>query len=286
MTDVLLLMEEFPDSQAAPMLRDLLKAESRFTRLYAARALAKLGDTSGAALVLEDLFTPEPVPYHFYAHEVGKALRDIKDSGTRERLEGLCSRVEGEQRQRVLEVIGQQEDPVYVPFLAKLIKEGDRESQCGAAMAISMLFYKTPAAQKRAGLDPNREADARVARAMFRWALLDERPTPDGGAFPDHGLLKEMGGAVAEIAKGRYLLFNSKDSSLISLSGSDAEQKAMVDKAKPRSEDTWAYGGLDAVESQGFLSVFLRLDYGGASYLFQDGANGWEPICKTGALIE
>jgi len=264
----------------------VLKGDNRFGRLYAARALSKLGDTSGAVVVLNDLFTPNPVPFHYYAHDVGQALKDIGDPGTRESLEQLCGRVEGEQRGRVLNVIGQQADPAYVPFLAGLIDTGDRATQCEAALAISMLIYVMHKDVKTKALDMSNESQQALAKTILRWAFRDERPNADCGAFPDYGLLKSKSGAVVEIGKKRSFLYIVDEDSLRQLNTEVKEDRDLIAEARPRTKDAWANGSLFVMEHAGFIQVGLNLDYGAAFYLFRKRSDYWEPVCKTGAAIE
>ncbi len=280
--DVLLLMEAYPDPSAKPVLQALLKTDDRYSRLYAARALAKLGDYSGVPAVLEDLFAKRPVPHGV----VSKALKDIGAPGTRERLEALCRRVDGKDRTRVLGVIGQQEDRAYLPFLDKLVNEStDPQVVHEAAAAIGTLIYRThdhrlPRASQVTG------KNVVAAKRLLRFAFHGTRLRDADRSFPDHVRLGDMKGAVLNTGHGQYLFYKSEDGSLREMSAQNPDDAELIERPKPRSERSLAYGSLQWIVAGNYMYVSLNLNHGGASYLFQMKEGKWTPLSSLGGWIE
>ncbi len=284
--DVLLLMEVYPDPAAKPLLLGLLETDNRFSHLYAARVLGKLGDDAGVPLLLRDLFTKHPVPFHYHAHDVGQALKDIGAPDTRERLEALYHTVQGEDRIRVLRVIAQQEDPSYLPFLTGLIdKSDDPAVVSGAGFAVAQLIYSVNNDRRKQHVAITEERLATATLAL-RWAFHDERMRAVDGRFPDHGLLQKRQGAVLKVGRYEHLLYTSSTKTLRRLSPENADDAELIQLAKPRSEDSFAYGEVTWTEYGEFLTLSLGIDYGGASYLFRTRAGRWIPVCYVGGWIE
>lgn len=284
--DVLLLMEAFPDPAAKPLLLELLETDNRFSHLYAARVLGKLGDDAGVPLLLQDLFTKHPVPFHFHAHDVGQALKDIGAPDTRERLEVLYHTVQGDDRTRVLHAIGQQEDPSYLPFLTRLIdKSDDPAVVSGAGSAVARLIYSV---NKNRRKQPVAITEERLIAATLalRWAFHDERMRDVDGPFPDYGLLRKKQGAVLKVGQYEHLLYTPSTKTLRRLSPQNADDVVIIKHYRPRSEDSFAYGKVTWTEYGEFLTLSLGIDHGGASYLFRTGAGRWIPVCYVGGWIE
>lgn len=284
--DILLLMEAYPDPAAKPMLQSLLMTDNRFSHLYAARVLGKLGDYTGVPIILEDLLTPKPMPYHFHAHDVGQALKEIGDPETRERLEALYRRVEGEDRGRVFNVIGQQEDRAFLPFLDKLVDDStDPNLLCGAAGAIGRLIYSMYKDKPRQALEIT-DTNLAAARLMLRLAFHGERLRDFDGGFPDHALLAKMQGAVLKAGEYAYLLYKAEDGTLREMSMQNPDDAQLIAQAKPRSEDSFGYGSVYWMVYENYMSLNLHIDYGGSSHLFRMAEGRWAPVCSLGGVIE
>ncbi|MCH8148395.1 MAG: HEAT repeat domain-containing protein [Planctomycetes bacterium] len=284
--DILLLMEAFPDLAAKPMLQTLLKTDNCFSHLYAARVLGKLGDYTGVPVLLEDLFTKQPAHFHFHAHDVGQALKDIGDPETRERLEALYRRVEGEDRGRVFKVIGQQADLAFLPFLDKIVDDStDPTLLCGAAEAIGMLIYSMPKDKPRQALEIT-DTNLAAARLLLGLAFHGERLRDFDHGFPDHALLAKKQGAVLKAGEYAYLLYKTEDGTLREMSMKNPDDAQLIERARPRSEDSFGYGSVDWTVYKNYMCLDLNVDAGGSSHLFQMKDGQWAPVCSLGSVME
>jgi len=282
-SDILQLMEQFPDPAAKPALRDLLAGSSRFTRLYAARALAKLGDAAGVPILLQDLFTEEVVPYHFYAHDIGRALNDIGAPDTMPRLTSLLDRAGGEDRKRVLKVISQQDRREWLPFLEALLNREDRSIVQAAAQAIGSLLSRSqsPDPPKVAPLD---DAGLAAVTQGLRWAFHDQRMHPDDGRFPDQRLLAEHDEAILKLTRHQRIHYKTADRScnvLLTL-----QDKELISHLEAAPRQSVAHGSVTIVQHEGYLMLGMDINSGGATYLFRRSGGAWTPVCSLGGWIE
>ena len=285
LSDVLQLMEKFPDAASRPHLRELLKGSNRFAHLYAARVLGKLGDYSGVPVVLNDLFTKQVVPYHFYAHDVGAALREIAAPGTKARLLALFGNVDGEDRHRVLRVIAQQENTEYLSFLGQSLSHDDDEVVHGASNGIAMIIYRQTHDGQRI-VERLDKAKLLATRRALLWAFEDRKMRAEDPTFPDHGLLKKLDGAFLKVGNHQRLLFKVADKSIVVLDPLTRDDAQTIERLEAEPDQSLGYGKVTLLEYAGYLSVTLGIDYGGSSYLFRLENGGWTPVCGQGGWIE
>jgi len=232
------------------------------------------------------LFTKHPVPFHFYAHDVGQALKDIGAPDTRAQLEALYLTVDGDDRDRVLDVIGQQEEPSFLPFLTRLITESNEASVVhGAGMAVARLVYGVHKVERKPSFEITEGRLAATALALHS-AFHDERMRKEDGDFPDHTLLSKKQGAILSVGRFEHLLYISGNRQLRELSPENPDDLKLIEQAKSGCEDGFARGDVGWMEYADFMTLFLKIDQGGVGYLFRSENGKWVPVCGIGGYIE
>lgn len=281
--ELLQLMEMFPDAAAKPLLLGLLKTDERWTRLYAARVLGRLGDYSGVPGLIEDIAFEGPVEANYY-YQIGNALRDIGSPDTRTRLLAFFGKSSGNVRYHALDVIVQQEDPAYIDLFERLVGDKDEELSRRAAWGIARLVL---AANKNRDRDlvTISERDLPPIRSMLLWAFLDRKIQSGDVSFPDRSIRK-LKGAVATVGRWQYIQFKM-DGQAVELIDLKGDQSPLApDGSTPSRQGPYAAGSVNWVQEGKYLVLELDINCGGASYLFRQDRERWVPVRLLGWSIE
>lgn len=284
-SDVLQLMEVFPDPEAGPVLQELLKADDPWARLYAARVLGRLGDTSGAAVVIECLETKEPVPWHFQGHDIGAALKSIGAPDTRERLVAAFARAEGKDRERILAVMAQQQDPAYVEFFAGLLGDADERMARLAAGGFVQTLRGRPGEERLAAIALG-ENDLPPIRDMLLWAFLDRRIRPGDPAFSGEDDLKGRPGALLTVDRWRHIVFETAGGTVRLVVGKPDESLLALEGTPPGRGKPYARGSLTWIAGGRYVAIGLNISAGGWMYLFRRDGERWTPVRPVAGWAE
>jgi HEAT repeat protein len=276
-SDVLRLMEIFPDPAAKPVLLKLLQSEDPWAHLYAARVLGRLGDYSGVPQLIEDLQSKARVSAHFNDHDMGQALKDIAAPDTKPQLLAFFERATGEVRRRAFDVIAQQEDPAYLSFFECLIEDGDKKIASRVPSAIVRCVMPRTEEGERQRLVV-REEYLEPVRSMLAWAFFGEKMRPEDPAFPVAEGLKVAKGAVVTVNPWQAIQFKADNRATTLVDLKRDEKPVAPDGSSPGHNGPFVVGTLDCSQAGEYLLVSLRLDHDGMGYLFRRDGAEWQPI--------
>lgn len=283
--DVLKLMEFFPDPDAKPVLLKLLKSKDPWDILGAARVLGKLGDYSGAERLIENLQPTNKISASYFNSHIGEALHIIGAPDTRRRLEAHFAKADLKVKKLTLHVMAQQGDPAYLPFLEKQLTASDPEVSATARYEIGYLIYVCNQ-DRQDRIDMLDEKDLPPIRTMMLWAFFDQKIIEGDRSYPDHQLLSKLKGAVVRVSRYQHIEFTTADRSLKLLSVKRNGPLTAGDGTRAGRQQLYAGGQIERVALGKYMTIFLHLNYGGASYLFKPDGEKWQPVGCLGGVIE
>lgn len=283
--DVLKLMELFPDPDAKPLLLKLLKSKDPWDILGAARVLGKLGDYSGAERLIENLQPTNKISASYFNSHIGEALHIIGSPGTRKRLQAHFAKADLKVKKLTLHVMAQQGDPAYLPFLEKQLTADKPDIAAAARREIGYLIYLCNK-DKPERLDMLDEDDLPPIRDMLFWAFFDQKIIEGDWSYPDHQLLSKLKGAVVRVNRYQHIEFTTADKSLKLLSVKPNSPLIASDGTKAGRQQLYAGGQIERAALGKYMTIFLHLNYGGASYLFKPDGEKWQPVGTLGGVIE
>lgn len=289
--DVLTLMESFPDPNAKPALLELLKSDNPWDNLGAARVLGKLGDDSGVDILINHIKRPENISASFPKNRIGEALLLIGSSKTRKLLERHFEQGDLDAKKLTLHVMAQQLDPAYIPFIEKQLESSEPEIASAALHEIGYLInskrYNEDKNQLSDDFDVDilKEDDLPPIRNMLLWALFDMKITEDCKSFPNHRSLTKLKGAVIRVNRYQQIEFRKPDKSLTI---SVPSQRGLIasDGTRAGRQQPYAEGSVERSFLNEYMTIFLRLNYGGAGCLFKRDGKNWKAIGYLGGVIE
>ncbi|MHC4545727.1 MAG: HEAT repeat domain-containing protein, partial [Planctomycetota bacterium] len=283
--DVLKLMEFFPDPDAKPLLLKLLKSKDPWDILGAARVLGKLGDYSGAERLIENLQPTKKISASYFNSHIGEALHIIGAPDTRRRLEAHFAKADLKVKKLTLHVMAQQGDPAYLPFLEKQLTASDPEVSSTARYEIGYLIYVCNQ-DRQDRIDMLDEKDLPPIRTMMLWAFFDQKIIEGDRSYPDHQLLSKLKGAVVRVSRYQHIEFTTADRSLKLLSVKRNGPLTAGDGTRAGRQQLYAGGQIERAGLGKYMTIFLHLNYGGASYLFKPDGEKWQPVGTLGGVIE
>jgi HEAT repeat protein len=275
--DVLKLMELFPDPNAKPFLQNLLESENPWDRLGAARVLSKLGVYSGAACLIESIESTNKISASYFKSHVGEALRVIGSPDTRERLVAQFSKADLEVKRLILHIMAQQGDPVYLSFLEKQLGAKEPDIAAAARYEIGYLIYLC-SEDKPERLKIFEEDDLPPIRDMLLWAFLDHKICKGDPSYPNGASLKNLKGALVRANRYQHLEFTVADKGLRLLLVKPDSPLIASDGTKAGRQQPYADGRITRSLLEHYMTIFLHLNNGGASYLFKRDGNNWQPV--------
>jgi HEAT repeat protein len=283
--DVLKLMELFPDPDAKPVLLKLLKSKDPWDILCAARVLGKLGDYSGAERLIENLQPTNKISASYFNSHIGEALHIIGAPDTRRRLEAHFAKADLKVKKLTLHVMAQQGDPAYLPFLEKQLTTSDPEVSATARYEIGYLIYVCNK-DRQDRIDMLDEKDLPPILTMMLWAFFDQKIVEGDRSYPDHQLLSKLKGAVVRVSRYQHIEFTTDDRSLKLLSVKRNGSLTAGDGTRAGRQQIYAGGQIERAALGKYMTIFLHLNYGGASYLFKLVGEKWQPVGTLGGVIE
>ncbi len=140
--ELLQLLEKFPEPKAKTLLHEYLAGDDLWSRIYAARALAKIGDNSGEETLLEDL-VKDHLAYaaHLYSSDLPKALKEIGASGLAKRLEAAYEKAGAKEREGIGGALVELQDWNSLEFFLKLLQREDRTARGQGALGVLQLMW-------------------------------------------------------------------------------------------------------------------------------------------------
>lgn len=287
-SDVLKLMALFPDPAALPALRELLKADDRWTRVYATAALGPLGDTSGAAVLIRDVISAERFFEGAYSYGAGEAFKAVATPETRRQLMDACQEATGETRRRLLILIARQRDAAYLDFLDTLLRDPDKAAVRLAAAAVmaSMAGTVKQPTSRIAAVGATMPDDLLPPiRSLLAYVFFGEKIQPDDGPFRSGGDLKDLQGGVIALPTLQCLHYKKEDRSLTVVNLGPHDKPKAPDGSDLGPGGPYVSGRLDWAASDRYLVLTLSLGSGGTDYLFRRDGGDWKPVCSTGGWI-
>ncbi|MHC4085008.1 MAG: HEAT repeat domain-containing protein, partial [Planctomycetota bacterium] len=283
--DVLKLMEFFPDPNAKPVLLKLLKSKNSWDILGAARVLGKLGEYSGAERLIENLQPNNKISASYFNSYIGEALHIIGAPDTRRRLEAHFAKADLKVKKLTLHVMAQQSDPAYLPFLEKQLTPSDPEVSATARYEIAYLIYVCNQ-DRQDRIDMLDKMDLPPIRAMMLWAFFDQKIIEGDRSYTDHQLLSKLKGAVVRVSRYQHIEFTTADRSLKLLSVKRNGPLTAGDGTRAGWQQLYAGGQIERAALGKYMTIFLHLNYGRASYLFKHDGEKWQPVGTLGGVIE
>jgi HEAT repeat protein len=283
--DVLRLMELFPDPNSKPLLLELLNSENPWVRLGAARVLGKLGDYSGMDCLVQNLQPTRNISASYLNSYVGKALRMIGSPDTKNRLQSIFAKGDLEVKKIALHIMAQQGDPAYLSIFEKQLEASEPDVAAAARHEIAYLISLCNK-DKPERLDILDEDDLPPLRAMFLWAFFDDKLIEPDPSYPDYQSLKKLKGAVVRVNTYQHIEFTTADKNLQLLSHKSNKRLTASDGTKPGRQQPYAEGQIERSVLGYYMTISLRLNYGGASYLFKHVDDNWQPLSYLGGVVE
>ncbi len=287
--DVLKLMEFFPDPNAKPLLLELLKSKNPWDKLGAARVLGKLGDDSGIHTLIRNIKPTVRISASYYNNRIGDALRMIGSVKTQKLLEKLYKDADFEVKKLILHIMAQQLDPAYLSFLGKQLKSSNNEIADAAQFEIGYLVFAYNEEKKSrqwGKLDILEKDDLKPIRKMLLWAFFNKKMGRDNKPFPDGGSLAKLKGAVIRVSRYQQIEFNKAEKSLKLTTLVSRSDLIASDGTKAGKHQPYAGGEIKRSILGDYMTIFLHLNYGGASCQFKRGWFGWKFIGYGGGVIE
>lgn len=287
--DVLKLMELFPDPNAKPVLLKLLKSKNPWDNLGAARVLGKLGDDSGIHPLIRNIKPTVRISASYYNNRIGDALRMIGSVKTQKLLEQLYKDSDLESKKVILHIMAQQLDPAYLSFLGRQLKSSNHEIADAAQFEIGYLVFayneeKKPRQWEK--LDILEKDDLKPIREMLLWAFFNKKMDRDNKPFPASGSLAKLKGAVIRVNRYQQIEFNKAKKSLKLTRPVSKSTLITSDGTKAGKHQAYAGGEIKRSILGDYMTIFLHLNYGGASCQFKRGWLGWKVIGCGGGVIE
>jgi len=284
--DILGLMELWPDPNAIPLLRPLLDSDDPWDQLGAARVLGTLGDRSGTGRLADHLMHPNrEIAYHYFAHDIGEALRVIGAPDTPKRLRLVYDRGGLRTKELALHAMAQQRDPAYLQFMERQARDPNSGIREAAKREMGSLIAMCRQ-DSRESEKVLTESDLAPLRDMFLWSFFDEKIQADDPSFPNHGGLKSLQGAVAVANRWQQVEFIASDRAVKLIRTPPGKPMMTSGGLRAGRNQPFAEGDIERATLGQYTSFFLHVNHGGASYLFEKQGGTWRPIGYAGGVIE
>ncbi len=289
-TDVLKLMELFPHADAKPFLLELLDSDKPLYRTRTAIVLGKLGDQTGAKVLLANMQVQNTTKPVYGFNRIGPALCAIGWPKTQKHLEEKFMIADKESKKLILGIMGQQENPAYIPFLDKQTSAEDERIASSARQQIARLIHFLTREQSQT-IQMLDEDMLPLIHEMFLWAFFDEKPGRGDMSFPDHKWVSQLKGAVVSVYTGVRNPFQQqiefiRDHKTTKLQTNQPMTEYIASDGTPAGRShPYARGGVTILSFNNYMIISLSLNYGSGSCLFKRIGNKWQAIGQTGGTI-
>jgi hypothetical protein len=187
--------------------------------------------------------------------------------------------------------MAQQLDPAYIPFIEKQLKSSEPEIVSAACSGIGYLIHAKLNSENTYqhtddfDIEMLSKDDLPPIRTMLMWAFFDTKINNNSETFPDHQSLARCEGAVIRVNRYQQIEFKKSERSLKLTTPNSQSVLTTSDGIKAGLQQPYAGGSIERSILGEYMTIFLHLNYGGASYLFKREGRNWKALGYLGGVI-